>query len=145
MLLTDVLRTEWGFDGYVTSDCGAINDITANHHYAPDGVTAAAQGLKAGCDTDCGGVYGAHTVDAVKAGYLSEATIDASLRRLVKIQMRLGLFEDKGSGRRLTPAKCGDAPEAAATVAPPPAGPIAAWCAPLRPPAQGRRAGRRRT
>ena len=95
MLLTDVLRTEWGFDGYVTSDCGAINDITANHHYAPDGVTAAAQGLKAGCDTDCGGVYGGNTVKAVGAGLLSEATVDTSLVRLAKIQMKLGLFEPK--------------------------------------------------
>jgi beta-glucosidase-like glycosyl hydrolase len=94
-LLTNVLRDQWGFDGYVTSDCGAINDIQANHHFAPDGPTAAAMGLKAGCDNDCGGVYGGNTIKAVNMSILSEKTIDISLRRLAKIQMRLGLFEDK--------------------------------------------------
>jgi len=94
-LLTDVLRGEWGFDGYVTSDCGAINDIQVNHHFAPDGPTAAAMGLKAGCDTDCGGVYGGHVIDAVNRSILSEATIDVSLVRLARIQMKLGLFAPK--------------------------------------------------
>jgi len=98
-LLTDVLRDQWGFDGYVTSDCGAINDIRANHHFAPDGPTAAAMGIKAGCDTDCGGVYGGNTVKAVSEGILSEETIDISLRRLAKIQMKVGLF-DKKEGQR---------------------------------------------
>eukprot|EP00931_Biecheleriopsis_adriatica_P085911 TRINITY_DN60680_c0_g1_i1.p1 TRINITY_DN60680_c0_g1~~TRINITY_DN60680_c0_g1_i1.p1 ORF type:complete len:769 (-),score=153.79 TRINITY_DN60680_c0_g1_i1:74-2380(-) len=96
-LLTDVLRKEWGFDGYVTSDCGAINDIQVNHHFAPDGPTAAAMGLKAGCDTDCGGVYGKGVVKAVNMSILSEETIDLSLKRLVKIQMKVGLFEPKDS------------------------------------------------
>ncbi|CAK0841634.1 unnamed protein product [Prorocentrum cordatum] len=94
-MLTDVLRDQWGFDGYVTSDCGAIDDINKNHHFAPDGATAAAMGLRAGCDTDCGKVYGGHTVEAVNRSILSEETVDLALRRLVKIQMRLGLFEPK--------------------------------------------------
>merc|ERR1719235_1920237 len=94
-LLTDVLRDQWGFDGYVTSDCGAINDVRANHHFAPDPPTAAAMGLKAGCDTDCGGVYGGNTVKAVNMSILSEQTVDVALKHLAKIQMRLGLFEDK--------------------------------------------------
>jgi len=96
-LLTDVLRGEWQFDGYVTSDCGAINDIVANHKFAPDAQTATAMGLKAGCDTDCGGVYGGSLVKAVNDSILSEATVDVSLRRLAKIQMRLGLFAPKAA------------------------------------------------
>jgi len=95
MLLTDVLREQWGFDGYVTSDCGAISDIQNNHHFAPDAPTAAAMGLKAGCDTDCGGVYGGNAIAAVNRSLLSEDTIDISLKRLAKIQMRLGLFAPK--------------------------------------------------
>eukprot|EP00966_Prymnesium_polylepis_P024480 563784-Prymnesium_polylepis.1 len=87
-LLTDVLRGEWGFDGYVTSDCGAINDIQVNHHFAPDGPTAAAMGLKAGCDTDCGGVYGGHVIDAVNRSILSEATID--VRAPLRLKPRRG-------------------------------------------------------
>lgn len=94
-LLTDVLRDQWGFDGYVTSDCGAINDIRANHKFAPDGATAAAMGLKAGCDTDCGAVYGGNTVKAINMSILSEATVDIALKHLAKIQMQVGLFQDK--------------------------------------------------
>ena len=85
-------------------DCCATSPHAAssqvNHHFAPDGPTAAAMGLKAGCDTDCGGVYGGNTISAVNRSILSEATIDVSLKRLAKIQMRLGLFEPK-AGRRL--------------------------------------------
>lgn len=94
-LLTDVLRDQWGFDGYVTSDCGAINDITKSHNFAPDQATAAAMGLKAGCDTDCGGVYGGNTVKAINMSILSEDTVDLALHRLAKIQMKVGLFQDK--------------------------------------------------
>jgi len=100
-LLTDVLRGQWGFDGYVTSDCGAIADIYKNHQWPPNpadppnAVVAAAAGLKAGCDTDCGGVYGSSVVEAVNRSILSEATVDASLQRLTKIQMRVGLFAPK--------------------------------------------------
>ena len=106
-LLTDVLRTEWGFDGYVTSDCGAISDVQVNHHFATDGKTAAAMGLRAGCDTDCGGVYGKNTVAAVGAGILSEQTVDVALKRLAKIQMRLGLFEPKAGQPYFDPSQYG--------------------------------------
>jgi beta-glucosidase-like glycosyl hydrolase len=94
-LLTDVLRDQWGFDGYVTSDCGAIDDIYQHHLFVHDGETATAAGLKAGCDSDCGGVYSSHLVNAVNASILSEETVDLSLKRLVKIQMQVGLFEPK--------------------------------------------------
>lgn len=106
-LLTDVLRDTWGFDGYVTSDCGAINDVQVNHHFAPDGKTAAAMGLKAGCDTDCGGVYGGHAIEAVNASILAEATIDVALTHLAKVQMRLGLFEAKAGQRYFDPSAYG--------------------------------------
>merc|ERR1712232_1315471 len=81
-LLTDVLRDQWGFDGYVTSDCGAINDIYQHHQFVHDGKTATAAGLKAGCDSDCGGVYSSNLVNAVNASILSEETVDLSLKRL---------------------------------------------------------------
>jgi beta-glucosidase-like glycosyl hydrolase len=107
-LLTPKFESRWpGFDGYVTSDCGAISDIEVNHHFAPDKPTAAAMGLKAGCDTDCGGVYGSSAVQAVNESKLSEATIDLSLQRLVKIQMRLGLFAPKSEQPYFNPSKYG--------------------------------------
>ena len=94
-LLDEILRGRWGFDGYVTSDCGAISDISGAHGFAPDDRTAAAMGLRAGCDTDCGSVYGASAAEAVRASLLSEGTIDVSLGRLVRVQMKLGLFDPK--------------------------------------------------
>ena len=56
-LLTDLLRKQWGFDGYVVSDCGAIGDIWSQHHYVNTPEEAAADAVKAGCDLCCGGDY----------------------------------------------------------------------------------------
>lgn len=94
-LLTDVLRDQWGFDGYVTSDCTATLNIYDSHHFVPDIKTATALGLEAGCDSDCGAAYQSTVVQAVNASILSEETVDNSLKRLVKIQMKVGLFEPK--------------------------------------------------
>jgi beta-glucosidase len=54
MLLRDHLRTDWHFDGYVVSDCGAVADVATNHHYAVDMAHAAADAVKAGTDLECG-------------------------------------------------------------------------------------------
>jgi beta-glucosidase len=92
MLLEDVLRGEWGFDGYVVSDCGAITDIFQNHKIADDPEQAAAIGVRRGCDLECGRTYQALN-EAVNRGYLTEQEIDICIYRLMLARMKLGMFD----------------------------------------------------
>ena len=91
-LLQKILRDEWGFQGYVVSDCGAIGDIYQHHKTAGSAEEASALAVKAGCDLECGATYRA-LVNAVKQGLLTEADLDRSLRRLFTARMRLGMFD----------------------------------------------------
>jgi beta-glucosidase len=91
-LLTDLLRKQWGFDGYVTSDCGAIYDIWANHKFVQTPAEAAALAVKAGDDLCCGTDYNA-LVLAVQKGLISVQEIDDALRYILEIRFRLGLFD----------------------------------------------------
>lgn len=91
-LLQKILRDDWGFDGYVVSDCGAINDIHANHKLAEGPAEAAALAVKAGCDLNCGGMY-PYLSEAVEKGLIDEETIDRSVIRLFAARMKLGMFD----------------------------------------------------
>ena len=91
-LLQKRLRTEWGFEGYVVSDCGAVDDIRSNHKYTPTLGEAAVAAVKAGTDLTCGTEYKA-LVDEVKAGRISEAEIDRAVKRLFVARFRLGMFD----------------------------------------------------
>jgi beta-glucosidase len=91
-LLQQILREDWGFKGYVVSDCDSIEDIFKEHKIVDTAAKAAALGVKNGCDLDCGKTYGA-LVPAVKQGLVSEADIDKSLTRLMTSRFRLGLFD----------------------------------------------------
>jgi beta-glucosidase len=95
LLLDKVLRGDWGFKGFVTSDCGAVDDFftKTGHHYSADKAAAAAAGIKAGTDTNCGTTYAA-LGDAVKQGLVTEKEIDRSLERLFAARFRLGMFDD---------------------------------------------------
>ena len=92
LLLDKILRKKWGFQGYVTSDCGAIWDIYNGHKLQPDAVRASVLGVKAGCDLTCGDEYG-NLTDAVAKGYISEEEINVSVKRLFTARFRLGLFD----------------------------------------------------
>jgi beta-glucosidase len=92
LLLTEILRRQWGFDGHVVSDCGAIYDIYANHKFAGSSEEAAADAVKAGDDLCCGTDYNP-LVRAVKKGLISEKEIDTAVGRLLEARFRLGLFD----------------------------------------------------
>jgi beta-glucosidase len=94
-LLTGVLRDEWGFEGCVVSDYFSIRQLAEYHHLAVDAEDAAVLALEAGLDvelpgTDC---YGDPLLAAVRSGRLAEATIDASVARVLTAKFELGLFE----------------------------------------------------
>jgi beta-glucosidase len=92
-LMLDILYNQWKFNGYVTSDCGAINDFYRTHKTHPDAATASADAVLHGTDCECGnGAYLALT-EAVSQGLISEEQIDASVKRLFKIRFRLGMFD----------------------------------------------------
>jgi len=92
LLLNDILRKEWGFQGHVVSDCGAIFDIYANHKKVATREEAAARAVKAGCDLCCGTDYNA-LPHAVREGLITEAEMDLSLERVLTARFRLGLFD----------------------------------------------------
>jgi beta-glucosidase len=93
-LLDDLLRKQWGFDGYVVSDCDAVHNIWSkyDHHYVntPEEATAAA--VKAGCNLCCGGDYDA-LVRAVQKGLIIEKEIDQALYHTLWTRFKLGLFD----------------------------------------------------
>jgi beta-glucosidase len=94
LLLQDILRKDWNFQGFVTSDCGAIDDFFRPnaHKTSPDKEAAAAAGIKAGTDTNCGNTYNALGA-AVKRGDITEAEIDTAVKRLFTARFRLGMFD----------------------------------------------------
>jgi beta-glucosidase len=92
LLLQDILRGEWGFRGYVVSDCGAIDDIYRGHRVVPTAEQASALAVKTGTDLECGSSY-AKLVDAVHQGLITEAQIDTAVKRLYLARFRLGMFD----------------------------------------------------
>jgi beta-glucosidase len=92
ILLKDILRGEWGFKGYVVSDCGAIDDIYLRHKVVRTAAEAAALGVHTGTELDCGGVY-PNLVAAVRNGLIAEAEIDTAVGRLFMARMKLGMFD----------------------------------------------------
>lgn len=84
---------KWNFKGYVTSDCGAIDDIFNHHKTHPDAATAAADAVFHGTDLDCGHSAYLALVKAVQDGIITEKQLDVSVKRLFTIRFRLGLFD----------------------------------------------------
>ena len=92
-LLQEILRDKWGFNGYVVSDCGAINDIHANHKIVKTPEESAALGVITGCDLNCGGIYQRYLQESVTLGLISEKEIDTAVYRLFLARMKLGMFD----------------------------------------------------
>lgn len=93
ILMTDILRNQWGFKGYVTSDCWAIDDFYKNHKTHPDAESASADAVFHGTDIDCGTDAYKALVQAVKNGKITQAQIDVSVKRLFMVRFQLGMFD----------------------------------------------------
>ncbi|PQJ73350.1 glycoside hydrolase family 3 protein [Polaribacter butkevichii] len=96
--LSDLLRKEWGFKGYIVSDCWAIKDFynEGAHEISKNKQEASAMAVQAGTDLNCGDSYPS-LVEAVKNGYITEKELEVSVERLIKARMKLGLFAPKGA------------------------------------------------
>jgi beta-glucosidase len=91
-LLTGILRTEWGFDGYVVSDCGAIADIYAGHKVVNTPAEAAAVAVVSGTDLECSNVY-RNLKESLSKKLLTVQDLDIALKRLFTARFRLGMFD----------------------------------------------------
>ncbi len=91
-LLTDILRKQWGFDGFVTDDLGAVNLLVAAHHLTEDPVEATARAIQAGNDSD-DQQFETNIPLALKSGRLSMADVDRALSNVLRVGFRLGAFD----------------------------------------------------
>ena len=110
-LLNDVLRRQWGFGGYVVSDCGAVDDIFMRHKIVATAPEASALALTRGCDLECGASY--RTLGkALEAGLVKASDLDRAVERLMLARMRLGMFDppEKVAYQRI-PYSVNDSPE----------------------------------
>ncbi|QIA08316.1 glycoside hydrolase family 3 protein [Draconibacterium halophilum] len=92
--LYSILRNDWGFDGYIVSDCWAISDFYTFQDYSEDAAEASAVAVKAGTDLNCGNSY-RHLIEAVERGLITEKEIDVAVKRLFKARFKLGMFDPK--------------------------------------------------
>ncbi len=92
-MVDTIARRTYGLNGYITGDCGAIQDIVTGHFYAESPAEATALGLKSGVDTDCGSVYQTSAIDALNQGLITVDDIDRALVNMFTIRMRLGEFD----------------------------------------------------
>lgn len=90
--LMDILKNEWGYDGYFVSDCWAIQDFHLHHKVTSNFVESAALALKTGCDVNCGCSY-AYVLQAYNEGLVTIEDIDRSVTKLFEIRIALGMFD----------------------------------------------------
>ncbi|PWJ41905.1 glycoside hydrolase family 3 protein [Sediminitomix flava] len=97
LLLDSILRQDWAFDGYVVSDCWAINDFyfPNRHGVSSDGKEASALAVKTGTDLNCGNTYDPHLAEAVLEKIIDEEELDIALTRLFTARFKLGMFDDE--------------------------------------------------
>ncbi|MFN8400724.1 MAG: glycoside hydrolase family 3 C-terminal domain-containing protein [Anaerolineales bacterium] len=92
LLIEDILRGEWGFDGHFVSDCMALSDFHLNHKVTKDAAESAALALKHGCDLGCDHVFN-ELPTAIERGETTEAMVDRALERTLRTRFKLGMFD----------------------------------------------------
>src|SRR5215208_2217512 len=92
LLIGEILRGEWNFQGHVVSDCGALSDFHLNHKVTQDAAESAALALKGGCDLGCDHVFN-EIPEAIERGLITEADVDRSLERTLSTRFKLGMFD----------------------------------------------------
>jgi len=97
MLLTDILRKEWGFKGHVVTDCGALDDVFDTHKTLPGPVETAAAAIKAGINLDCSTVLQNDVIKAINQKLLTEKEVDQRLFELLRTEFKLGFYDDPNS------------------------------------------------
>jgi beta-glucosidase len=92
LLLEDILRGEWGFEGHVVSDCGALSDFHLHHKVTQDAAETVALALKRGCDMGCDHVY-SEIPEAIARGLITEMDVNRALARTLATRFKLGMFD----------------------------------------------------
>jgi beta-glucosidase-like glycosyl hydrolase len=90
---TEYARNEWGFQGYITGDCGAVDDVQNTHHYTNNPDQTCLLTISSGLDSDCGGFLSSNLQKAYTDGVVNNTVINAALTHLFLVQMRLGMFD----------------------------------------------------
>jgi beta-glucosidase len=112
LLMNDILRNQWKFTGYVTSDCWAVDDFYKYHKTHKDATSSAVDAVMHGTDVECGQTVYKTLVDAVRSGLIKEEQLNVSLRRLFTIRFRLGMFDPPSMVKwAQTPASVLESPE----------------------------------
>lgn len=96
LLLIDILREKWNFQGHVVTDCGALDDIHLYHKITRNAVESAALAALNGANLNCGTTY-RYLPEAIKQGLISENKIDRLLRPLLRTRIRLGILGENSN------------------------------------------------
>lgn len=107
-LLKDILRKDWGFNGFVVSDLLSISGLNGGHATALNGAEASSQSIHAGLDVDLSGTgYGANLLQAVNSGLVESAVLDTAVARVLRMKFNLGLFDRPFVDEKLVTKKVG--------------------------------------